>query len=70
MSFLVRSAARKAFPAVARPLIARRGFAEAVPADKLRLSLALPYTVSYLFAQAFDLSDSVTNMCIDPLRKL
>lgn len=45
MSFLARSFARKAFPAVARPLIARRGFAEAVPADKLRLSLALPYTV-------------------------
>lgn len=45
MSFLARSAVRKAFPAVARSLIVKRGFAEAVPADKLRLSLALPYTV-------------------------
>lgn len=48
MLYLARSVARKALsPAVARPAvaIARRGFAEAVPADKLRLSLALPHEV-------------------------
>ncbi|KAF5115846.1 hypothetical protein DV454_002049 [Geotrichum candidum] len=28
-------------------MVARRGFAEAVPADKLRLSLALPYETLY-----------------------
>lgn len=48
MSFLARSVARKAVtfgrPAVT---VARRGFAEAVPADKLRLSLAVPYETLY-----------------------
>lgn len=55
MSFLARSVARKAFPAIARPsvMIARRGFAEAVPADKLRLSLALPHTVSAKISSEF-----------------
>lgn len=49
MSFLARSVARKALFGAARPSIymARRGFAEAVPADKLRLSLALPYETLY-----------------------
>lgn len=48
MSFLARSVARKALT-FARPAVtvARRGFAEAVPADKLRLSLALPYETLY-----------------------
>ncbi|KAF5094148.1 hypothetical protein D0Z00_003686 [Geotrichum galactomycetum] len=46
MSFLARSFVRRAAIA-ARPMIARRGFAEAVPADKLRLSLALPYETLY-----------------------
>lgn len=49
MSFLARTVARKALSGAARPSIymARRGFAEAVPADKLRLSLALPYETLY-----------------------
>ncbi|CDO57696.1 similar to Saccharomyces cerevisiae YDL004W ATP16 Delta subunit of the central stalk of mitochondrial F1F0 ATP synthase [Geotrichum candidum] len=46
MSFLARSFVRRAALA-ARPMVARRGFAEAVPADKLRLSLALPYETLY-----------------------
>lgn len=49
MSFLARSVARKALTGAVRPslYIARRGFAEAVSADKLRLSLALPYETLY-----------------------
>lgn len=47
VSFLARTLARSVRPAFT---VARRGYAEAVPADKLRLSFALPYETPYVNA--------------------